>query len=260
MVLDPAKVGNNYPDPRLTSATFAADYLTGKESAPEEPIVITGRVTPEIRRALRLSYLKGKETGMRDTLEKVGIKERMRGIFEAPILEEKKEDSMWKGIGIGLLAVLIFIIVGAIFTGKSSVANEKRLGDVIAGLRSDVTALTQASEATVKKAEVPVGGIIRGVASWYGGAFNGRKTASGKIYDMEADTVAMPDAKMIGQRVLVFNEQTGRAAIGLCTDLGPFVGERVIDTSWAIAKRIGLDKSGLAWVTVVRLGPEDKTP
>lgn len=194
--------------------------------------------------------------------DKNSAPEKFQGIFstENPDADEKHKRLQWQAATIILGIMFTIFSIGILLTGKSSSTNEKRLGDVISGLRSDVTGLRLASEAVAKKAEVPVGGYVRGVASHYGlgDGFNGRKTSSGRIYDMEADTVALPDAKMLGQRVLVYNEDNGRAAIGLCTDLGPFVGERVVDCSWAIAKKIGLDKSGLAWVTVVRLGPEEK--
>jgi rare lipoprotein A (peptidoglycan hydrolase) len=175
--------------------------------------------------------------------------------MEAEDLREKKHT--WQGMAIGFIIVFSALLIGAIFTGKSSTANEKRLGDVIAGVRSDVTGLKLATEAAARKVEVPVGGIMEGVASWYGPGFHGRPTASGRIYDMEADTVALPDAKMLGQRVLIYNEDNGRAAIGLCTDLGPFVGSRVVDVSLGVARKLGMEKAGLAWVTVVRLGPEN---
>jgi hypothetical protein len=202
----------------------------------------------------RRYYEQGRQRGREEAEIKYAMKQKFSS--DGP---ECSVPAWWKGVSIGLGLFFLAVLIGAVFTGKSSTANEKRLGDVIAGLRSDVTGLKLAAEDTAKRAEIPVGGIIRGIASHYGkgDGFNGRLTSTGKVYDMEADTVALPDPAMTGQRVLIYNEDNGRAAIGVCTDLGPFVSGRIVDVSLSIARKLDFVKLGLARVTVIRLGKGD---
>lgn len=86
-----------------------------------------------------------------------------------------------------------------------------------------------------------------GYATWYGKEFHGRKTASGEIYDMYGLTAA--------HRTLPFNTwvevtdlETGRSVVVRINDRGPVPKERIIDLSYGAARRIGLDKKGVARV------------
>ena len=90
-----------------------------------------------------------------------------------------------------------------------------------------------------------------GVASWYGGNFNGRKTANGETYDMWEMTAAHKSLPF-GTRVKVTNTRNGNSTIVRINDRGPFVGGRVIDLSRAAANDIGMD--GLASVKLTILG------
>lgn len=85
--------------------------------------------------------------------------------------------------------------------------------------------------------------IGRGLASWYGGQFHGRRTASGERFDMHALTAAhrtLPFGTVVRVRSLV-NGKTVEVRIN---DRGPFIGRRVIDLSRAAAKALGLLDSG----------------
>ncbi len=90
-----------------------------------------------------------------------------------------------------------------------------------------------------------------GVASWYGGNFNGRKTANGETYDMWEMTAAHKSLPF-GTRVKVTNTKTGDSTIVRINDRGPFVGGRVIDLSRAAANDINM--GGLAPVKLTILG------
>ena len=90
-----------------------------------------------------------------------------------------------------------------------------------------------------------------GVASWYGGNFNGRKTANGETYDMWEMTAAHKTLPF-GTRVKVTNTNNGNSTIVRINDRGPFVGGRVIDLSRAAANDIGM--GGLAPVKLTILG------
>ena len=85
-----------------------------------------------------------------------------------------------------------------------------------------------------------------GVASWYGGKFHGRKTASGEKYNQNKMTAAHKTLSF-GTKVRVKNLENGKSAVVQVNDRGPFKKGRVIDLSRAAAKnwiccRRGLQK------------------
>jgi len=89
-----------------------------------------------------------------------------------------------------------------------------------------------------------------GLASWYGAAFHGKRTATGERYDMNAMTAAhktMP----LPSYALVRNPANGRQVVVKVNDRGPFVKGRIIDLSRAAARRLRI--SGVAPVEVRRL-------
>lgn len=95
----------------------------------------------------------------------------------------------------------------------------------------------------------------RGLASWYGRKFHGRKTASGELYDMHAMTAAhktMP----LPSYARVRNPANGREVIVRVNDRGPFVAGRVIDLSYTAALKLGVLR-GVAPVEVERLTFEE---
>jgi rare lipoprotein A len=89
---------------------------------------------------------------------------------------------------------------------------------------------------------------IHGVASWYGGVFNGRKTASGEVFDMNAMTACHPSLPF-GSIVRVVNRSNHRSVVVRITDRGDLVEEgRVIDLSYGAAEKLGITWAGLAKV------------
>src|ERR1700690_3853069 len=85
---------------------------------------------------------------------------------------------------------------------------------------------------------------IRGVASWYGGVFNGRKTASGEVYDMYAMTACHPSLPF-GSIVRVVNVHNHRSVVVRITDRGDLVEEgRIIDLSYGAAQKLGMTWNG----------------
>jgi len=93
-----------------------------------------------------------------------------------------------------------------------------------------------------------------GIASWYGPKFHGRKTASGEVFNMYALTAAHRTLPL-GVRVRVTNLENGKSVIVRINDRGPFVKGRLIDLSYAAAKRLGFVHQGTARVRVQSLGP-----
>lgn len=100
---------------------------------------------------------------------------------------------------------------------------------------------------------VDAGWRQEGDASWYGPGFDGKRTASGEVYDMEALTAAHRELPF-GSRVRVLNLDNGRETQVRINDRGPFARGRVIDLSRAAAREIGMLASGTARVRVEVLG------
>lgn len=108
--------------------------------------------------------------------------------------------------------------------------------------------LTAAERLKVKAEEDRRADILRGVASWYGGVFNGRRTASGERYDMYAMTACHPTLPF-GSIVRVVNTRNKRSAVVRITDRGDLIDEnRIIDLSYAAADRLKMTHAGLATV------------
>jgi rare lipoprotein A len=91
--------------------------------------------------------------------------------------------------------------------------------------------------------------ILKGVASWYGGVFNGRKTASGERFDMYSMTACHPTLPF-GSLVRVVNTDNGRSVVVRITDRGYLYDGRMLDLSYGAAEKLAMIKPGLARVEV----------
>lgn len=92
-----------------------------------------------------------------------------------------------------------------------------------------------------------------GMASWYGAQFNGRPTATGERFDMNALTAAHKTLPLPGL-VEVTNTANGRTIVVRVNDRGPFVDNRIIDLSRGSAEALGLLERGVGEVRVRYLG------
>jgi rare lipoprotein A len=99
------------------------------------------------------------------------------------------------------------------------------------------------------------GFIQYGKASWYGKKFHGRRTSNGEIYDMHKMSAAHKTLPM-GTHVKVINLENKSELVVRINDRGPFVKGRIIDLSYAAAKKIGMVAPGTAKVKIVALGKE----
>lgn len=97
-----------------------------------------------------------------------------------------------------------------------------------------------------------VGGAT-GLASFYGGRFHGRLTASGARFDLSAMTAAHRSLPF-GTRVRVTHLGNGRTVDVRINDRGPYVGGRIIDLSRGAAGVLGMHGQGVARVKVTVLG------
>lgn len=86
-----------------------------------------------------------------------------------------------------------------------------------------------------------------GVASWYGQKFHGRRTSSGEVYDMYQFTAAHKTLPLPSY-ARVTNLDNGQSVIVKINDRGPFKKNRIIDLSYAAAKKLGYMDQGTARV------------
>jgi rare lipoprotein A len=91
-----------------------------------------------------------------------------------------------------------------------------------------------------------------GVASFYGGRFHGRLTASGVRFNQNALTAAHRSLPF-GTRVRVTHLGNGRSVDVHINDRGPYVGGRIIDLSQGAAGVLGMHGQGVAHVKVTVL-------
>ena len=124
------------------------------------------------------------------------------------------------------------------------------IGCAVAGL----IALSAKSEARSSASIQPPGASVvegpeTGEASWYGEEFQGNTTANGETYDLNGLTAAHPTLPF-GTTVRVTNLNNSKKILLRINDRGPYFGRRLIDVSWAAAKRLGFVDSGTTPVRV----------
>ncbi|MGM0769711.1 MAG: septal ring lytic transglycosylase RlpA family protein [Pseudomonadota bacterium] len=96
------------------------------------------------------------------------------------------------------------------------------------------------------------GYVERGIASWYGEKFHGHKTSNGEVFDMYTMTAAHKSLRIPGY-ARVTNLDNGRSVVVRVNDRGPFHGDRLIDLSYAAAKKLGYQGKGTARVEVAAI-------
>jgi rare lipoprotein A (peptidoglycan hydrolase) len=96
-----------------------------------------------------------------------------------------------------------------------------------------------------------------GTASWYGGKFQHRRTASGKRFDTNR-LMAAHKTLPFGTKVRVTNLDNAQTVIVEITDRGPYVGDRIIDVSHAAALELGFADLGTANVKLDILRDEEE--
>lgn len=164
---------------------------------------------------------------------------------------------------------LLLVAAGLVLAGCSSKSDKKASLDPFAGTGSPYYS---------GKGEVPWGGGRRhvgkpyqvagrwfkpeenpdydkkGVASWYGEAFNRRKTSNGEWFDMTRLTAAHATLPLPSY-VKVTNLDNGRQVVVRVNDRGPFVGTRIIDLSKRAAEVLDYKRKGKTNVRVQYIGP-----
>jgi rare lipoprotein A len=93
--------------------------------------------------------------------------------------------------------------------------------------------------------------LAKGMASWYGPKFHGRRTASGELYDMHGLTAAHKTLPF-GTRVRVRSVYTGKEVVVRINDRGPYKHSRIIDLSLGAISALGLRHRGVTEVVLLR--------
>ena len=99
---------------------------------------------------------------------------------------------------------------------------------------------------------------LTGKASFYGKMFHGRKTASGKVYDMYKYTCAHKTLPF-GTMLKVTNKTNGKTVTVEVTDRGPYVKGRIIDLSVAAAMDLDMMKAGVVAVEAEIIKKDENT-
>jgi rare lipoprotein A len=103
------------------------------------------------------------------------------------------------------------------------------------------------------------GYVERGIASWYGKKFHGHRTSNGETYNMYAMTAAHKQLPL-PTYVRVTNLENRRSVVVRVNDRGPFHADRIIDLSYAAAKKLGISAKGTGMVEVRAIYPGSKQP
>lgn len=103
------------------------------------------------------------------------------------------------------------------------------------------------------------GYVERGIASWYGTKFHGRRTSNGESYDMYAMTAAHKSLPL-PTYARVTNLQNGRSVVVRINDRGPFHENRLIDLSYAAATKLDITSNGTGVVEIRAIDPAADAP
>jgi rare lipoprotein A len=97
--------------------------------------------------------------------------------------------------------------------------------------------------------------VESGTASWYGTKFHGQNTANGEVYDLYGMSAAHKTLPLPSY-VRVTNLDNNKSVILRVNDRGPFYSDRIIDLSYAAAKKLGYAEIGTARVKVEGIDPQ----
>ena len=94
--------------------------------------------------------------------------------------------------------------------------------------------------------------VESGQASYYGQELAGSPTASGERFDPAKLTAAHPTLPL-GTKLRVTNLRNGTSVVVRVNDRGPFAKRRIVDLSYAAARRLGMIRTGTAPVRIERI-------
>lgn len=171
--------------------------------------------------------------------------------------------SIWRWLSLGLLLSLLSACGGGSFMEKRDSAPSTRpdvsqVPDAVPKIEPrsrygnpDSYVVFGKRYYTMQSSE---GYVERGIASWYGTKFHGKRTSSGEPYDMYKMTAAHKTLPL-PTYVQVTNLNNGRKVIVKVNDRGPFHENRIIDLSYSAAIKLGIDAKGTGLVEVRAITP-----
>ncbi len=140
------------------------------------------------------------------------------------------------------IIVLLFLSILVIAAGNIGAAENAEAAETAEIAEAADTQTDSATDETPSFSQ-------SGYASWYGGKFQGRRTASGEIFDTHKLTAAHKTLPF-GTIVTVTNLKNGKKVEVKINDRGPFVKGRIIDLSMAAAREINLLGDGVGRVRI----------
>lgn len=154
------------------------------------------------------------------------------------------------GLPHGLRVVLLSLIA----TSCAS-AGQVAFNDAFPAPARTIEAADENEEPSIDNDDIVEVAFDRGIASWYGPGFHGRRTANGETYDQEELTAAHRSLPF-NTLVRVENVRNGKSVVVRINDRGPYVGNRIIDLSQKAARRIEMIGSGVADVRLTIINPD----
>ena len=101
-----------------------------------------------------------------------------------------------------------------------------------------------ARKVIISAAPAASGDASEGKVAHYGAKFNGRKTASGEVFNVNAMTMAHKTLPF-GTRVKVTNLANKKSVVVRVNDRGPTNPDRIGDLTTGAARKIGMTKAGV---------------
>jgi rare lipoprotein A (peptidoglycan hydrolase) len=90
---------------------------------------------------------------------------------------------------------------------------------------------------------------LRGLSSYYGPGFHGKKTANGEIFNMYKLTAAHRTLPL-GTKARIWNVENGRSCVVIINDRGPFIEGRILDLSYAAGLELEMVVQGVTMVQI----------
>src|ERR1017187_3728230 len=162
---------------------------------------------------------------------------------ESSNLSSKAPFRIWLLAGASSIAMAGVVIT--ISMPKVQADTQLSRPDTAAPLAVPVSSATPASLTPPKPTGTHHSDAIHGLASWYGAAFNGRHTASGERYEMNAMTACHPTLPF-GSLVRVVNRKNHRSVVVRITDRGYLNRGRIIGLSYGAARQLAMTDAGIA--------------
>jgi peptidoglycan lytic transglycosylase len=146
---------------------------------------------------------------------------------------------------------VVVVAAGVVMLSARSVQADTQVPKPMASVPPSVPAFSHGRSGLTPKGTIAAqkAAMLRGIATWYGTIFNGRRTANGETFDMYAMTACHPTLPF-GSLVKVVNLKNRRSVIVRITDRGELSEGRIIDLSYGAARQLAMTEAGIAPVVL----------